>query len=114
MNSKSRASTVYSSAVPYYVLSIAVKDAQSLTSSVLCNFRVYATFHGKASHAAAFPWEGVNALDAAVMTYNNVSYMRQQMKPTWRIHGEIHFCNFKIAFCVRVKCWNHLNGSLSS
>ena len=47
------------------------------------------TFHGKAAHAAAFPWEGVNALDAAVMAYNNISVLRQQMKPTWRVHGII-------------------------
>ena len=44
-------------------------------------------FTGKAAHAAAFPWEGVNALDAAVLAYTNVSALRQQMKPTWRVHG---------------------------
>lgn len=42
---------------------------------------------GKTSHAAAAPWEGINALDAAVACYNNVSMMRQQMKPSNRIHG---------------------------
>ena len=47
------------------------------------------TFTGKAAHAAAFPWEGVNALDAAVMAYNAISVLRQQMKPTWRVHGII-------------------------
>ncbi|OXB73773.1 UNVERIFIED_CONTAM: hypothetical protein H355_007368 [Colinus virginianus] len=46
-------------------------------------------YYGKASHAAAYPWEGVNALDAAVLAYNNLSVLRQQMKPTWRVHGEI-------------------------
>ena len=45
------------------------------------------TYTGKASHAAAFPWEGVNALDAAVLAYNSISVLRQQMKPTWRVHG---------------------------
>lgn len=44
-------------------------------------------YHGKASHAAAYPWEGVNALDAAVLAYSNLSVLRQQMKPTWRVHG---------------------------
>jgi amidohydrolase len=43
-------------------------------------------FTGKASHAAAFPWEGVNALDAVVIAYNSVSVLRQQMKPSWRAH----------------------------
>ncbi|XP_070274200.1 xaa-Arg dipeptidase isoform X2 [Myotis yumanensis] len=50
-------------------------------------------YYGKASHAAAYPWEGVNALDAAVLAYNNLSVLRQQMKPTWRVHeikGDAH------------------------
>ncbi|XP_036727783.1 peptidase M20 domain-containing protein 2 [Balaenoptera musculus] len=46
-------------------------------------------YYGKASHAAAYPWEGLNALDAAVLAYNNLSALRQQMKPTWRVHGII-------------------------
>ena len=46
-------------------------------------------YTGKASHAAAFPWEGVNALDAAVAAYNGMSMLRQHMKPTWRVHGII-------------------------
>ena len=47
------------------------------------------TYTGKAAHAAAFPWEGVNALDAAVMAYTSISVLRQQMKPAWRVHGII-------------------------
>ena len=43
---------------------------------------------GKASHAAA-PWEGINALDAAVQCYNNMSMLRQQMKPSCRMHAII-------------------------
>ena len=62
-------------------------------SSLICPYLAVATyevtFTGKAAHAAAFPWEGVNALDAAVMAYNAVSVLRQQMKPTWRVHGII-------------------------
>ncbi|XP_068087235.1 xaa-Arg dipeptidase [Hyperolius riggenbachi] len=46
-------------------------------------------YYGKASHAAAYPWEGINALDAAILAYNNLSVLRQQMKPTWRVHGII-------------------------
>lgn len=48
---------------------------------------VHVTYTGKAAHAAAFPWEGVNALDAAVQCYNSISMLRQQIKPTWRVHG---------------------------
>lgn len=50
---------------------------------------VLVKYHGKASHAAAYPWEGVNALDAAVLAYNNLSVLRQQLKPEWRLHGVI-------------------------
>lgn len=46
-------------------------------------------YHGKASHASSYPWEGVNALDAAVLCYNNLSVLRQQLKPSWRVHGVI-------------------------
>ncbi|XP_040285995.1 peptidase M20 domain-containing protein 2-like [Bufo bufo] len=46
-------------------------------------------YYGKASHASAYPWEGINALDAAILAYNNISVLRQQMKPTWRVHGII-------------------------
>ncbi len=46
-------------------------------------------FTGKAAHASADPWEGVNALDAAVQTYNNVAMLRQQVRPDARLHGII-------------------------
>src|SRR5438552_4264683 len=51
--------------------------------------RVGFEFTGTAAHAAADPWEGVNALDAAIQTYNNVSMLRQQVRPDSRIHGII-------------------------
>ncbi|XP_076016220.1 xaa-Arg dipeptidase-like [Genypterus blacodes] len=46
-------------------------------------------YRGKATHASTNPWDGINALDAAVLCYNNLSVLRQQMKPDWRIHGVI-------------------------
>ena len=46
-------------------------------------------FTGLASHASASPWDGVNALDAAVSAYNGLSMLRQQMKPTCRLHAVI-------------------------
>ncbi|XP_060093028.1 xaa-Arg dipeptidase-like [Heteronotia binoei] len=55
----------------------------------LANHHITVKYYGKTSHAAAYPWEGVNALDAAVLAYNNVSVLRQQMKPAWRVHGVI-------------------------
>ncbi|ORZ26163.1 hypothetical protein BCR42DRAFT_401718 [Absidia repens] len=44
-------------------------------------------FFGKPTHASATPWEGVNALDAMVQLWNNISMMRQQLMPTDRVHG---------------------------
>ncbi|XP_052811056.1 LOW QUALITY PROTEIN: xaa-Arg dipeptidase-like [Mya arenaria] len=46
-------------------------------------------YHGKASHASSHPWDGFNALDAAVQCYTNISHARQQMRPDWRVHGVI-------------------------
>nr|XP_047136724.1 xaa-Arg dipeptidase-like isoform X3 [Hydra vulgaris] len=45
-----------------------------------------ATGLGKPAHASGAPWEGVNALDAAVSCYNSISMLRQQTKLTSRIH----------------------------
>ena len=58
-----------------------------ITPGFLALKQLSVTYTGKASHAGAFPWEGINALDAAVLAYNSISVLRQQMKPTWRVHG---------------------------
>lgn len=47
------------------------------------------TFHGKSAHAAATPYEGKNALDGVILTFNNINALRQQMKPEARVHGII-------------------------
>ena len=60
-----------------------------LKPTILARDSVTVTYKGHAAHAAAFPWEGINALDAAVMAYNSISMLRQQIKPTWRVHGII-------------------------
>lgn len=44
-------------------------------------------FSGRAAHAAISPDTGINALDAAVLTYTAVSALRQQLKDDVRIHG---------------------------
>lgn len=48
-------------------------------------------FHGKESHAAFAPQLGVNALDAAVQAYVNISTLRQAMYPTDKVHGVITY-----------------------
>jgi metal-dependent amidase/aminoacylase/carboxypeptidase family protein len=46
-------------------------------------------FHGKAAHAGSAPHRGVNALDAAVQTFNMVNALRQHLTSDVRIHGII-------------------------
>ncbi|HSF84524.1 MAG TPA: M20 family metallopeptidase [Acidimicrobiia bacterium] len=48
-------------------------------------------FTGKESHAAFAPELGINALDAAVQAYVNVSTLRQHILPTDRLHGVITY-----------------------
>ncbi|WP_034801996.1 M20 family metallopeptidase [Eubacterium sp. AB3007] len=48
------------------------------------------TFHGKAAHASAAPWEGINALNAVQLAFHGVDMLRQHVKPDVRIHGVIH------------------------
>jgi amidohydrolase len=48
-------------------------------------------FHGKASHASSEPQLGVNALDAAVQAYVNISTLRQSLYPTDKTHGVITY-----------------------
>jgi amidohydrolase len=62
-------------------------DRWILHQDLLGIVRVGFEFRGKAAHASADPWEGVNALDAVIQTFNNVSMLRQQMRPDARIHG---------------------------
>ena len=46
-------------------------------------------FHGKASHAASDPEEGVNALDAMMLGFMNVNSLRQHVTEDVRMHGNI-------------------------
>lgn len=51
--------------------------------------RFHVEFEGREAHAAATPWQGVNAQDAMLLANSALSYMRQQMRPTDRVHGII-------------------------
>jgi amidohydrolase len=46
-------------------------------------------FFGRASHAAARPEEGINALEAMVQSFNAINSLRQHIKDGARIHGII-------------------------
>ncbi|WKZ31741.1 MAG: M20 family metallopeptidase [Thermodesulfobacteriota bacterium] len=51
--------------------------------------RLNFTFHGKSSHASAYPEEGVNALDAVILLFTSIGLLRQQMRGDVRVHGII-------------------------
>jgi amidohydrolase len=50
---------------------------------------VEATYYGRASHASAMPYCGLNALDAVVSAYQSIAQLRQHIRQTERIHGII-------------------------
>lgn len=64
-------------------------DADLLRMDAIAVQAVLVDYEGKEAHAAAAPWEGRNALDAAVLGYVNVAALRQHIRPTERVHGVI-------------------------
>lgn len=46
-------------------------------------------FFGKTAHAAADPEKGINALDAAIQTFNMVNALREHIRSDSRVHGVI-------------------------
>jgi amidohydrolase len=62
-------------------------DADLITIDCIAIQELVVEFQGKAAHAAAAPWEGRNALDAAVLGYMNIATLRQHIRPNERIHG---------------------------
>ncbi|KNE55366.1 amidohydrolase [Allomyces macrogynus ATCC 38327] len=64
-------------------------DADNSQSQALAMQWMDIHYTGRAAHAAARPWDGVNALDAVCLAHSNVAQLRQQILPTDRIHGII-------------------------
>ncbi|MBI2525498.1 MAG: M20 family metallopeptidase [Candidatus Rokubacteria bacterium] len=64
-------------------------DRTLLHSDLLGIVRVTFEYTGRASHASADPWAGINALDACIQTFNAISMLRQQVRPDCRVHGII-------------------------
>lgn len=48
------------------------------------------TFKGRTSHAAAAPWEGVNALNGLQLFFHAVDMLRQHVRQEVRMHGIYH------------------------
>ncbi|MGB1895807.1 MAG: M20 family metallopeptidase [Parvibaculales bacterium] len=58
-----------------------------ITMPSLAVNEVRVTYTGKAAHASAMPFAGVNALDALVTAYQSIAQLRQHIKQSERIHG---------------------------
>ncbi|MGE5484529.1 MAG: M20 family metallopeptidase [Ignavibacteriales bacterium] len=50
---------------------------------------LYVTFKGRAAHAAGAPHEGINALEAMILTFTGINSLRQHLREDVRIHGII-------------------------
>ena len=53
----------------------------------LGNRKLEIVYHGRASHAAAYPERGVNALDAVIAFFVGLGLLRQQLPREVRVHG---------------------------
>ncbi len=62
-------------------------DADLRWMTTIAIHRLDVVYTGRSAHAAAAPWEGRNALDAAVLGYVNVAALRQHIRPEERVHG---------------------------
>ena len=61
-------------------------DDDTVDPRVLAVNHLIVEFRGRSAHAAASPWEGLNALDAFVQAYVNTATLRQAMYPTDKVH----------------------------
>jgi len=54
--------------------------------TVACNaFDV--EFYGKAAHASIAPWDGINALDAMLHSFNSLNGLRQSIRSSMKVSG---------------------------
>jgi amidohydrolase len=58
-----------------------------LEPHVLAAERLDVSYHGRTSHAAAFPERGINAADALVIAQVAIGLLRQRIRASDRIHG---------------------------
>lgn len=63
------------------------KTAKSGTSVAI--YPLQFTYKGKNAHAAACPWDGVNALNSVIQLFNGIDALRQHVTPDVRMHGVI-------------------------
>jgi len=65
-------------------------DTQSVVAKeALACISLDVDFWGKTAHAAAQPHQGINALEALILSFNSINSLRQHVKQDVRIHGII-------------------------
>ncbi|KAI5370007.1 Putative peptidase M20, xaa-Arg dipeptidase, bacterial exopeptidase dimerization [Septoria linicola] len=62
-------------------------DSALMRTAAYSSFKV--EYFGREAHAAARPWDGINALDALIIAYTSTSALRQQTQPGDIIQGQI-------------------------
>lgn len=71
------------------VLEAHMEERTDIMAPALAMDSLRFSFKGRAAHAAQYPHEGINALDAVQLTFSGINAMRQQVTPDIRIHGII-------------------------
>lgn len=71
----------------YTALLLYLSNRTEIFRNVLAMRALRVEFFRKASHTAAAPHLGINALDAVVLTFTNLNALRQQLREDARIHG---------------------------
>ncbi len=64
-------------------------NSDTVTTQTLACQTLDVEFIGKASHAAARPEAGINALDAMIASFNAINALRQHIRSSARVHGII-------------------------
>lgn len=62
-------------------------DRHEASSKNIACLPVNVEFRGKAAHAAAAPEEGINALDALMLTFSGINALRQHLPKDAMVHG---------------------------
>jgi amidohydrolase len=60
-----------------------------LWKHALARRKLFIEFFGKSAHAASHPEKGISALDATLLTFQNINAMREHIVDDARIHGVI-------------------------
>jgi amidohydrolase len=60
---------------------------RNVAKGYLALHKIRFTYLGKASHAAAYPEHGINALDGVLLLFQGTAALRQHLPETVRVHG---------------------------